>query len=260
MWGTVTAPFVLSRAATWALAFVLLCMVPLAAQETEKSGLSTSPSADQAEGCKLHPYTGKTPLNQMPNHVTGAEDLRGGMTCRFRIHPKGPVLVFHFAGKDDNSFGNLEIQQESGIVIQTIENETDPGAVTPATAQTVLQAVDANFDGYKDLQLLSNCGATGNYSYDFYLFDPASGRFVHNDFLTNLTSPSFDAATGQVTSSSNSSASDWETETYQHKDGQYTLIRKQTSEWDRDRHVVNLKTYERRNGRLELIDSSSTPE
>ena len=256
----IISPFGLATAL--AMAFALLRMAgPLAAQEAEESAPpSTAVPAGPSEGCKLHPYTGKTPLNKLQNYFSGAEDLRGGMTCRFRIHPKASVLVFHFPGKEDNSFGNLEIQEESGKVIQTIENETEPGLVMPARVESVLQAVDANFDGYKDLQLLSNCGGTGNCAYTFYLFDPATGRFVVNGFLSDLTTPSFDAATKQVTSSSNSSAADSQSEIYQYGNGQYTLIRKEVSEWDRDRHVVNLKTYERRNGKLELIESTSTSE
>lgn len=179
----------------------------------------------------------------------------------FSISPHLPLFTFYFPGKPDNTLGDIQITEATkNEVIQTIENSTDAGFINPARAQDVLAIVDANFDGYKDLQILSNCGATGNCSYDFYLYDPASMQFVHNKFLTDLSTPSFDDAKKQVTSTSNSSASDWETQTYQYQDGQYTLIWKQQSVWDRDKQTVTVSTYELRDGKMELTNSETGPE
>jgi hypothetical protein len=228
---------------------------------TSTSAASDSASAHQTEGCKLGAYTGATPLNQLPYYSPGEEDLRGGMTCIFSINSKLPLFTFYVAGQADNTLGNIEIRQGGiGEVIQTIESTTDPGLIAPATSKDVLTAVDANFDGYNDLQLLIQCGATGNCSYDFYLYDPKKNEFVHNDFLSTLTTPSFDQAKKQVTMSSNSSASDWEKETYQYAGGQYTLIHREESIWDRDKGAVTVNTYELRNGQMRLVDSTTKPE
>jgi hypothetical protein len=216
-------------------------------------------SGDQAVGCKLDPSVGTTALSDLPNYFAGEEDLRGGMTCTFRINSKLPPFVLHFEGHPDNSLGNLDIRRGSDI-IQTIDNTTDPSAIYPASAKKVLIAVDANFDGFKDLQLLSNCGATGNCSYDFYLYDPKAQQFVHNEFLSSMTTPEFDWEKKQVTSTSNSSANDWEKDTFQYKDGDYTLIHKEESIWDRDKNAVTLNTYDLRDGQLQLVSSTTSPE
>jgi hypothetical protein len=235
-------------------------------QKFQASAATSAAKSDDSgsgieEGCQPHPYTGTTSLNQLPNHFKGEEDLRAGMTCQFRIHPDLPVFTFHFPGKTDNTFGDVEIiKGKNGKVIQTIESSTDPGAIAPAAVKNVLVAVDANFDGYKDLQILNNCGGTGNCSYDFYLYDPKTGQFVHNKFLSDLTTPSFDVAKKQVTTSSNSSAADWQRETYQCRDGQYALIHREVSEWDRAKKSVTVNTYEIRNGQMQLVNSESTPE
>lgn len=221
---------------------------------------SRSTPSVPAEGCQLGIYAGTTPLEKLPYHFEGEEDLRGGMTCRFRIHPSLPVFVFHFPGQPDNTFGDLEIAEEaSGKEVQTIQNSTEPGLVEPARVKNVLTLVDANFDGYQDLQILVQCGGTGNCSYNFYLYDPKTEEFVYNSFLSGLSTPSFDADKKQVTTSSNSSASDTQSETYQYKDGQYTLSRKVISEWDRQKKTVTVSTYELRNGKMELVDSKTTP-
>jgi hypothetical protein len=221
-----------------------------------------SSSVQPSEGCKLGTYTGAIPLSQMQNYFAGVEDLRGGMTCTFRINSKLPLFVFHFSGQPDNTFSNLDITEGSGTEeIQTIEDTTDPGLISPAPIQNVLATVDANFDGYQDLQLLSQCGGTGNCSYDFYLYDPKANQFVHNDFLSNLSTPSFDQAKKQVTTSSNGSASDWQNETYRYEnDGRYTLIHREVSTWDRDKGTVTVSSYELRNGKMELVDSTINPQ
>jgi hypothetical protein len=221
-----------------------------------------SDSPQRSEGCKLGTYAGTIPLSHLQDYAPGDEDFRGGMTCTFRINQRLPLFTFHFAGEEDNTLGSFDITAgTSSKVIQTIDNTTDPNAIAPAKAQSVLAVVDANFDGYQDLQLMNQCGATGNCSYDFYLYDPKENRFVHNDFLSNLTTPSFDQSKKQVTASSNSSVSDWENETYRYQsDGRYTLIHKEVSEWDRKTSTVTVKSYELRNGKMELVDSTTTPQ
>jgi hypothetical protein len=215
-----------------------------------------------SEGCKLAPYTGTIPLTHLQDYAAGDEDFRGGMTCSFRINPKLPLFTFHFAGQEDNTLGDIDITTgTSSEVIQTIDNATDPNAIAPAKALSVLAVVDANFDGYQDLQLLSQCGGTGNCSYDFYLYDPKANQFVHNDFLSGLTTPSFYEAKKQVTTSSNGSVADWQSETYRYEDeGRYTSIHREVSTWDRNNGMVTVSSYELRNGKMELVDSTTKPQ
>ncbi|MGP8095383.1 MAG: XAC2610-related protein [Candidatus Sulfotelmatobacter sp.] len=183
------------------------------------------------------------------------------MTCIFRISSKLPPFTFHFAGREDNTFGNLDITEEtSSEVIQTIENSTDPNAITPAKAEGVLTVVDANFDGYQDLQLLSTCGAK-TCSYNFYLYDPKANRFVLDKFLSGFSSPAFDPAKKQVSQGWLLSAYESAGETYQYEnDGRYTLIQKQATTWDREAHTITERVYELRNGQMELVSSKTTPE
>jgi hypothetical protein len=223
---------------------------------------AASTSSQLSEGCKLASYSGTIPLSRLENYFAGEDDLRAGMTCTFRINSKLPLFTFHFPGRPDNTLGDLDIiAGTSSEVVQTIDNTTDPNAIAPAKAKGVLAVVDANFDGYQDLQLMSQCGGTGNCSYDFYLYDPKANQFVHNDFLSSLTTPSFDQAKKQVTTSSNGSVSDWENETYRYEnDGRYTLIRREVSTWDRNSGTVTVASYELRNGKMELVDSTTKPQ
>lgn len=215
------------------------------------------------ESCELLPYTGEIPVSKLPYYVPDQPDLRGGVVCRYRISTDLPLFIFHFLGKPDNTLGELEITEEpSTTIVQTIEQFTDWGMVSSASEleKNLLTPVDANFDGYKDLQILSNCGATGNCSYDFFLYDPVTNQFVHNEFLSNnLCSPEFDAKKKQITTHSNGSASDWQNDTYQYEGSHYTLIRQEISSWDRKAEKVTVNTYELRNGKMELVDSETNP-
>jgi len=214
-----------------------------------------------SEGCKLGTYTGTTPLSSLQYYVAGEEDIRGGLTCTFRIHPKLPLFTFHFAGREDNTFGNLDITSGStGEVVQTIKNTTDPNFFAPSKAKDILTVVDANFDGYQDLQLLSSCGAK-TCSYNFYLYDPKANQFVLEKFLSGFSIPTFDPAKKQVSQGWLMSAYESGGETYQYeKDGRYVLIKKQETTWDRAAHTVTQSTYELRNGQMELVDSKTTPQ
>ena len=97
---------------------------------------------------------------------------------------------------------------------------------------------------------------TGNCSYNFYLYDPKTNRFVPSGFLSGLGTPGFDQAKKQVTTNWNSSAYDTSNETYQHENGdRYTLIKKQVSTRNRNRRTVTVSTHELRNGQMELAGS-----
>lgn len=51
---------------------------------------------------------------------------------------------------------------------------------------------DVDFDGKKDLGLLNNYGATGNYYYTIWLFSTKENRFIYDDYYSGMPSPIFD--------------------------------------------------------------------
>ncbi len=51
---------------------------------------------------------------------------------------------------------------------------------------------DVNFDGKKDLGLLNNYGATGNYWYTIWLFNKKENKFIYDDYYSGMPSPIFD--------------------------------------------------------------------
>ncbi|HEV2419278.1 MAG TPA: hypothetical protein VGX94_15890 [Terriglobia bacterium] len=231
--------------------------------QTQEKSVAQAPKADlgstvQAGDCALIPYNGTPPLNQLlPDPVPSYEDFRGGMICKYVINAKLPPFIFHFVDQGNNALGRIEISEMgSNKVIQVISNPVNPyfSSVDP---YRLLNTLDANFDGYNDLTIGEGCGVTGNCQYDFFLYEPAKKQFVRNSFLSNLSEPQFDPYNKEVNSYSNMSAFDWEHDIYQFQNGQYVLIRKVVASSDRKNNTSTLRTYELKNGKMELTDSTT---
>lgn len=253
---------------SWNTLMVPIITTPsLTATSTPKIVENTNKNSDtipvnQKTGCSLLPYKGTIPLSQTPYYSSpNDQDLRGGMVCNFIINPTLPVFTFHFVGQEDNSLGNIDITEgNSSEVIQTIVNTTSYDA-TLTKAEDIIVPIDVNFDGYLDLPILNDCGATGNCSYGFYLYDPTTSQFVKNSFLTNLGGfkpDSVDSAKKQITASWNSSAADWEADIYQYQNNKYILVQKEVSIWNRNNDIVTKEIYELKNGKMELISSTKS--
>ncbi len=227
-----------------------------------QTGTSTSLvaplQANQHEGCTLLPYTGTIPFNQAQYYSLGElEDLRGGMVCKFVINPQLPIFTLSFAGQADNTLGDIIITEGTSTkVIQTIPNTTSYDA-TLTKAENTIVPVDANFDGYKDLPILNQCGGTGNCSYDFYLYDPTTNHFTKNSFLSGLGTFSIDSSKQEVNTTGNGSYCYWGSGTYQYHNATYTLVQEISSNCDNVSTTV--ATYQLQNGKMQLMHSTTTP-
>lgn len=57
----------------------------------------------------------------------------------------------------------------------------------------MIEAKDYNFDGWNDLAVVENLGASGNISYVVFLYDPANQAFQYSSEASQLTTPRLDA-------------------------------------------------------------------
>jgi hypothetical protein len=64
-------------------------------------------------------------------------------------------------------------------------------------------AVDMNFDGYKDIYVLTTWGATGNEYGCVWLYDPENGRFDYNKEFSDLSRFTLGPATKTITTHGN---------------------------------------------------------
>ncbi len=123
--------------------------------------------------------------------------LAGPTTKRFRyrLAPKEPQLEF---------LAHLDIEPQTGdLSVRRIEI-FDENAKAPRETLEIegesflsegidfLQVRDVNFDGYSDLSVIVDAGATGNSSSLYWLYDPKTKHFVRAAMLDALPTVSPD--------------------------------------------------------------------
>ncbi len=122
------------------------------------------------------------------------------------VNPKIKPLLIHLLYRPSIDYNNavktvwqVKIYLEGGKKpLQVIS--TGASVERPYKGARFFWVEDMNFDGYQDFGLLTAWGATGNEQYKFWLFDPKTKRFIYNDDLSGLISPSADKDKKLITS------------------------------------------------------------
>ena len=126
-----------------------------------------------------------------------------------RLSKKGPELRFNMYGKFRNSAltqGHIEIFNTSnGRQIQKIiiNNNFESGHFDWDVESFEyngheVQLLDINLDGYLDLRILDNEGATGNNWFATYIYDPRLRKFRYHKALSTLSGVTIDKELKQI--------------------------------------------------------------
>ena len=128
-------------------------------------------------------------------------------------------------------YRNIEVHEGNKKHIQTIniaevnsfgdETTTSP---EPGTGSDII-IEDMNFDGINDFRIIAMLPPGPNIPYICFLWDKKSGKFVHAEFLDDITSPEFDSKTKTVTSSSRESANKYKKDVYRYSGGKLVLVK-----------------------------------
>ena len=128
-------------------------------------------------------------------------------------------------------YRNIEVHEGNKKHIQTIniaevnsfgdETTTSP---EPGTGSDII-IEDMNFDGINDFRIIAMLPPGPNIPYICFLWDKKSGKFVHAEFLDDITSPEFDSKTKTVTSSSRESANKYRKDVYKYSGGKLVLVK-----------------------------------
>jgi hypothetical protein len=146
------------------------------------------------------------------------------------------ILTLTFKGLifDETATGgyrNIEVHEGNKKQIQTIniaevnsfgdETTTSP---EPGTGSDII-IEDMDFDGINDFRIIAMLPPGPNIPYICFLWDKKSGKFIHADFLDDITSPEFDSKTKTVTSSSRESANKYRKDVYKYSGGKLVLVK-----------------------------------
>lgn len=131
------------------------------------------------------------------------------ITFTSRLSKNGPELKFEMYGKFKNGYLNkghinvYDVSNAKRIQKIIINDNFEDGHFDWDIKRFEyngheVQMVDVNFDGYLDLRLLDNAGATGNNWYATYLYHPSSGKFKYHQELYQLSGVKIDAKNKQI--------------------------------------------------------------
>jgi hypothetical protein len=107
------------------------------------------------------------------------------------------------------------LDRATGKRVQVIRDfDADPWG----ESDTSLTPIDANFDGHLDLMIGGSSGGVGpNYTYNFFLFDPKTRRFVFDQVLSDLPQIGFDERKKLITSAHRNSCCSHSSETWRYE-------------------------------------------
>lgn len=145
-------------------------------------------------------------------------------------------LILKFSGSlskdtDTGGYSKIEVHGGDKKQLQTINiadvNSFGDDTTTcpePGTGSDIV-IEDMNFDGINDFRIIAMLPPGPNIPYICFLWDKKSGKFVHAEFLDDITSPEFDSKTKTVTSSSRESANKYRKDVYKYSGGKLVLVK-----------------------------------
>ena len=145
-------------------------------------------------------------------------------------------LILKFSGSlskdtDTGGYSKIEVHGEDKKQLQTINiadvNSFGDDTTTcpePGTGSDIV-IEDMNFDGINDFRIIAMLPPGPNIPYICFLWDKKSGKFIHAEFLDDITSPEFDSKTKTVTSSSRESANKYRKDVYKYSSGKLVLVK-----------------------------------
>ena len=138
---------------------------------------------------------------------------------------------FIFTETDTGGYSKIAVHGEDKKQLQTINiadvNSFGDDTTTcpePGTGSDII-IEDMDFDGINDFRIIAMLPPGPNIPYICFLWDKKSGKFVHAEFLDDITSPEFDSKTKTVTSSSRESANKYRKDVYKYSGGKLVLVK-----------------------------------
>ena len=135
------------------------------------------------------------------------EDLSRGATFKFKIASSLPEFTFKVIPEvqpaDDYGPHSTvrEVQvfwEDAKEPIQTLDDCEFAGMEAPPRGSQWFRAEDMNFDGYKDIFIMTTWGPTGNQFGCVWLYDQQDGRFWYSKEFSELGRFELDAATKTI--------------------------------------------------------------
>jgi hypothetical protein len=184
------------------------------------------------------------------------EDLSEGATFRFEITPKLPLFTFKIipdVRDDENGFPQSTVlgievfKSDSAQPLQSLTGCDFGEMETPQRHGDWFHTDDINFDGYQDIYLMTNWGATGNQNGCIWLYDPATERFEYSTALSQLSRYWLDPASKTIRTFEKVGMDVYTANKYKVDGNQPVLIWSENQDWDANRKQFHCVVQEKRN-------------
>lgn len=118
----------------------------------------------------------------------------------------------------------------------------------PGTGSDII-IEDMDFDGIDDFRIVAMLPPGPNIPYICFLWDKKSGKFVHAEFLDDMTSPEFDTKAKLIISDNRESANIYSRDVYKYSNGRPLLI---------ETVITEYKKHKDANGKWKLYEVKTT--
>jgi hypothetical protein len=180
-------------------------------------------------------------------HQSVTQDLSYGGSFIVSVAPNLPKFTFRVIpdvqGKDE--FGNAQsivrdievLSGDSDVPIQHLTGCEWIGMEPPPRGEDWFRAVDFNFDGYQDIYVLMDWGATGNSQGCIWLYNPESKRFDYSPEFSSLGTFTLDRPHKTIITRSNGGMAGGihSADKYKVENNRPVLVYNERQDWDMDK-------------------------
>jgi hypothetical protein len=201
------------------------------------------------------------------------EDLSQGASFTLRIAPNLPEFSFKVIpepvptdqwGNAHSTVRDVEVfRADSDAPLQHLTGCDWSASETPPANSDWFRAEDFNFDGYKDIYVMTNWGATGNQYGCVWLYDPATGRFDYNKQFSELPRYWLDPDTKTILTFQNGGQAGMvhQARKYNVENNRLVLIWSEDQDLDQEKNQFHCTVKERQGGNLLTVrDEWISPE
>lgn len=166
--------------------------------------------------------------------IEGGDDFALPIECKFNIGNN--YTYWKFSIKENVNIkmpDEVEIRNADNQLVQTIKIK-DGGSYNSEKFYSFRDgffnvAYDINFDGYKDIHILENHGAS-NVFFDYWIFNPITKSYQKDPVLTHVPNPKFYPDEKLIIGYMLQGAEKYTVFTYQLLDGNYKEVKEETFE------------------------------
>jgi hypothetical protein len=212
-----------------------------------RAGIAISLSLLLSFAARAQQKTGVAQRAVPTAHQSVTQDLSYGGSFVVSVAPSLPKFTFRIIPdvQGNDQFGNAQsivrdievFSGDSEVPVQHLTGCDWAGMEPPPRGEDWFRAMDFNFDGYRDIYVLTDWGATGNNQGCIWLYNPATKLFYYSPEFSELGTFTVDPANKTIISWSNGGMAGGvhSAQKYKIVNDRPVQVYSEKQDWDRDK-------------------------